>query len=274
MNDPEGNTTAASGADSERRFGGLDRLFGEGTHQLLNTGAHAMVVGVGGVGSWAVEALARSGVGHLTLVDMDHVAESNINRQLQANEATLGQEKIRALANHIHQYFPACEISLVDDFLEPGNAQALLENFASHPAPCKVLLDCCDHVRAKVAMADWARRLGISVVLSGSAGGKTQPWQVQPADLRDSVNDPLLAKVRYTLRRSHGFSRDPGKKMGVPVFYSSEQVKRSTLCEPSAGLNCAGYGSVVTVTATMGMQMAAWALNDLLRQHRNSLLQG
>ncbi|MEQ9108535.1 MAG: tRNA threonylcarbamoyladenosine dehydratase [Limnobacter sp.] len=251
-------------ADLSRRFGGLDRLYGEGAHRFLNQDVHAMVVGVGGVGSWAAEALARSGVGRITLVDLDHVAESNINRQIQASDATLGQEKIKALANHILGYFPGCQITLIDAFLEPDNAQTLLTQFAAAPGEHKVLLDCCDNVRAKVAMAVMARRLGIAVVLSGSAGGKSKPWLVQPADLRDTTNDPLLAKVRYTLRREHGYAKDPKKKLGVPVFYSAEQVKRSNACEPAAGLNCAGYGSVVTVTATMGMQMAAWAISHCI----------
>ena len=252
--------------DLSRRFGGLDRLYGDGAHTFLNSQVHAMVVGVGGVGSWAVEALSRSGVGRITLVDMDHVAESNINRQIQASDPTLGQEKIKALADHIHGYFPTSQITLVDAFLEPDNAQTLLEHFAAAPGAYKVLLDCCDNVRAKVAMVTWAKRLGLPVVLSGSAGGKSKPWLVQPADLRDTTNDPLLAKVRYTLRREHGYAKDPKKKLGVPVFYSVEQVKRAETCEPSAGLNCAGYGSVVTVTATMGMQMAAWAIAHALAQ--------
>lgn len=252
--------------DLSRRFGGLDRLYGDGAHHFLNTRVHAMVVGVGGVGSWAAEALARSGVGNITLVDMDHVAESNINRQIQACDATLGLEKIKALADHIHGYFPECQITLVDAFLEPDNAQALLGQFAAASGAHKVLLDCCDNVRAKVAMVNWAKRLAIPLVLSGSAGGKSKPWLVQPADLRDTTNDPLLAKVRYTLRREHGYAKDPKKKLGVPVFYSAEQVKRSETCEPAAGLNCAGYGSVVTLTASMGMQMAAWAIAHALEK--------
>lgn len=247
-------------SDLGRRFGGLSRLYGDGAHEFLNQNVHAMVVGVGGVGSWAAEALARSGVGNITLVDMDHVAESNINRQIQARDTTLGQEKIKALADHIHSYYPQCRITLVDAFLETGNAQTLLAEFSAASGEHKVLLDCCDNVRAKVAMVHWGKRLNIAVVLSGSAGGKTKPWLVQPADLRDTTNDPLLAKVRYTLRREHGYAKDPKKKLGVAVFYSAEQVKRSDACEPTAGLNCAGYGSVVTVTATMGMQMAAWAI--------------
>ncbi len=257
--------------DLARRFGGLDRLKGDGHARFLNSHVHAMVVGVGGVGSWAVEALARSGVGQITLVDMDHVAESNINRQIQADDSTLGQAKIQALANRIHSYFPGCRVNLVDAFLEAENARELINRFKASDSAFKVLLDCCDNVRAKVAMVVEASRQGLPLVLSGSAGGKTQPWMIQPADLRDTTNDPLLAKVRYQLRKAHGYTKDPKRKLGVPVFYSLEQVKKSEVCEPSAGLNCAGYGSVVTVTATMGMHMAAWALEQAHASWRKAI---
>ncbi|WP_370262554.1 ThiF family adenylyltransferase [Limnobacter sp.] len=241
-----------------RRFGGLDRLYGDGCREYLLYHASAMVVGLGGVGSWAVEALARSGVGRITLVDFDHVAESNINRQIQASDCTLGLEKTQALAQRIGEYAPDCKLTLIDAFLEPSNAQALFDDLASQANASPVVLDCCDQVQAKVAMAVQGRAKKIPVLVAGSAGGKRQPWLVQPADLRDCINDPLLAKLRYQLRKHHGFSRD--KRMKVPVFYSQEAVTRNASCAPEAGLNCAGYGSVVSVTATMGMQMAAWAL--------------
>jgi tRNA threonylcarbamoyladenosine dehydratase len=257
--------------DPARRFGGIDRLRGDGYAGFLNSQVHAMVVGVGGVGSWAVEALARSGVGQITLVDLDHVAESNINRQIQAQDSTLGQAKIQALADRIHGYFPACRVTLVDAFLEPDNARELIAQFRASGQGFNVLLDCCDNVRAKVAMVVQAASAGVPLVLSGSAGGKTQPWLIQPADLRDTINDPLLAKVRYQLRKAHNYTKDPKKKLGVSVFYSQEQVKKSEVCEPSAGLNCAGYGSVVTVTATMGMHMAAWALEQAHATWRKTL---
>lgn len=244
--------------DLDRRFGGLNRLHGAGARQFLTEQAHGIVVGVGGVGSWAAEGLARSGVGRLTLIDMDHVATSNINRQIQADNTTLGQSKIEALAHRIAQFYPECKVTLIDDFLTPENCRSLLEQSLT-PGVWPVVLDCCDQVNAKVALAVVAKAAKIPVVLSGSAGGKSRPWLLQPADLRDTHNDPLLAKVRYTLRRNHGFPRD--KAMGVPVFYSSEMVQRALGDAPQAGLNCAGYGSVVTVTATMGMHMAAWALN-------------
>ena len=157
----------------DQRFGGISRLYGAGAHAYLNQQVHAMVVGVGGVGSWAAEALARSGVGHITLVDMDHVAESNINRQIQACDSNLGREKIKALADHIHGYFPQCQITLLDAFLEPDNAQALLAEFAAAAGEQKVLLDCCDNVRAKVAMVT-CQALEYSCGAVGQCGWKNQ----------------------------------------------------------------------------------------------------
>lgn len=249
-------------ADLERRFGGLDRLYGEGAAAFLLNHTAAMVVGVGGVGSWAAEALARSGVGCLTLVDMDHVAESNINRQIQALGATLGQAKIQALAERIADINPACKVHLVDDFLSASNARTLMEDHQSR-ATVSWVLDCCDQVQAKQAMAVLARRLKLPLYVAGSAGGKQQGWMVQPADLRDCTHDPLLAKLRYQLRKQADWPK--GKdKMGLTVFYSPEPVKQSEVCDPQAGLNCAGYGSVVGVTATMGLQMANYAINKAL----------
>lgn len=254
-------------ADLARRFGGLDRLYGEGARVRLQAHAHVMVVGVGGVGSWAVEALARSGVGELTLVDLDHVAESNINRQLQATSLTLGMEKTRALAQRIALINPDCKVNCVDDFLTPDNAKVLLSEFADSGRPALYVLDCCDQFKAKLALVLVCKRLKLPLLVAGSAGGKSQPWLVQPADLRDTINDPLLAKLRYQLRKDHNFGSKTAKnpKLGVQAFYSTEQIRKSEICQTEAGLNCAGYGSVVGVTATMGMQMAAWAVNQLVR---------
>lgn len=254
-------------ADLARRFGGLDRLYGEGVRLRLQTDAHVMVVGVGGVGSWAVEALARSGVGELTLVDLDHVAESNINRQLQATSLTLGMEKTRALAQRIATINPDCKVHCVDDFLTPENAKSLLSAFAEGTKSAVYVLDCCDQFKAKLALVLVCKRLKLPLLVAGSAGGKSQPWLVQPADLRDTTNDPLLAKLRYQLRKDHHFGSKTTKnpKLGVQTFFSSEQIRKSETCHTEAGLNCAGYGSVVGVTATMGMQMAAWAVNHLVK---------
>ncbi len=255
-------------ADLTRRFGGLDRLYGDGARVALAERAHVMVVGVGGVGSWAVEALARSGVGELTLVDMDHVAESNVNRQLQATTETLGMEKTRALAQRIAQINPECKVNCVDDFLTPDNAQAMLTAFVGSGKTALYVLDCCDQFKAKLAMVLVSKRMKLPLLIAGSAGGKSQPWLIQPADLRDTTNDPLLAKLRYQLRKDHNFGSKSAKnpKLGIQAFFSPEQIRKAETCQTDAGLNCAGYGSVVGVTATMGMQMAAWAVNDLVKR--------
>jgi tRNA A37 threonylcarbamoyladenosine dehydratase len=250
--------------DSKRRFGGVDRLYGLGFTTFLSQRVHVMVVGVGGVGSWVVEALARSAVGEITLVDLDQVAESNINRQIQAVDLTLGKAKVVALAERVHTYSPHTIVNAIEDFLEESNSRgmiAALVEGAKVNEKTVVVVDCCDNARAKVAMAYLCRRNKIIFAMSGGAGGKSKPWLVQPCDLRDTVNDPLLAKVRYQLRKDYSFSKT--RKMAVQTFYSTEQVTRSGEEAPEGGLNCAGYGSVVTVTAAMGMQMGAWVLNKL-----------
>lgn len=256
--------------DPQRRFGGLNRLYGDGAVAWLQAEAAVMVVGVGGVGSWAAEALARSAVGHLLLVDLDQVSESNVNRQIQADSSTLGMAKVQALSQRIATYSPTCVVEQVEDFLDENNAASLINRLVELQKQGKwvALLDCCDNARAKVLIAQHCKRMKLPFVLAGSAGGKQQPWLVQPADLRDTTHDPLLAKVRYQLRKAGRF--DDKRKMGVPVFYSPEQIQREADGRtPQGGLNCAGYGSLVSVTATMGMQMAAWTLASCMK-HRAS----
>ena len=245
-------------ADLQRRFGGLERLYGvDGAAAIRN--AHVVVVGIGGVGSWAVEALARSGVGHLTLVDLDHIAESNINRQVHALAATLGQAKVQAMAERIAQINPTCKVSGIEEFVEPGNWPALL------PEGVDAVIDACDQVKAKTAMADWARRSGAMFISVGAAGGKRLAHKVDVDDLANTTHDPLLAQVRYQLRKTHGAPRE-GKKMGVQCVFSREAVAPpdpSCAIEGDGSLNCHGYGSVVSVTATFGQCAAGWVLDRL-----------
>ena len=260
---------------AERRFGGINRLYGEDALSRLQAMTVA-VIGIGGVGSWAAEALARSGVGHLILVDLDHIAESNINRQIHADQATLGMAKVEAMANRIRSYANT-RVTLVDAFAEPDNLAGLF--------PSDLLLDgmaeACDQVNAKVALAAFAKSRRIPIVMAGAAGGKTKPWLLQVDDLSRSMNDPLLAKVRYQLRKNHGFPGGGGDRtkyekipaMGLTVVYSTEQVRRSEACDPSAGLACAGYGSVVTVTGSMGFSMSAWLIDQLLSKQSKVLNQ-
>jgi tRNA A37 threonylcarbamoyladenosine dehydratase len=244
--------------DVDRRFGGLVRLYGTlGAQRIVD--AHVAVVGIGGVGSWAVEALARSGVGRLTLIDLDHVAESNINRQIHAVEATLGQAKVIAMRDRIHSFNPACHVTCVDEFVDAANWPALL------PEGIHAVIDACDQIRAKTAMATWARNTGTLFISVGAAGGKRHAHLVDIDDLALTTHDPLLAQLRYRLRKEHGAPRE-GKKIGVACVFSREAVKSpdaSCSVEGGGTLNCHGYGSVVSVTATFGQCAAGWILDRI-----------
>lgn len=244
--------------DGQRRFGGLDRLYGALVAGRIRS-AHVAVVGVGGVGSWAAEALARSGVGQITLIDMDHIAESNINRQVHALTLTLGMAKIEAMRERIHLINPECRLHCVDAFVDPSNWPALL------PDGVSAVIDACDNVQAKIAMSAWARRTRANFVCVGAAGGKKMGHKVDVCDLAEVSHDPLLAKLRYTLRKNHAAPRD-GKKIGVACVFSREAVQQAdATCDAQSdgSLNCHGYGSLVSVTATFGLCAAGWLLDRI-----------
>jgi tRNA A37 threonylcarbamoyladenosine dehydratase len=241
-------------ADPARRFGGLDRLYGRAAAERMRA-AHVAVVGLGGVGSWAAEALARSGVARLTLIDLDHVAESNINRQAQALSDTVGLAKVVAMARRIAQINPACRVHGIEEFVQPGNWPALL------PEPVDAVIDACDQIAAKRALAAWALQTGTPCVLCGAAGGKRQPQQVELGDLADVTHDPLLAKLRYQLRKER-IAPPAGRRAGLVAVFSREPVRPpDASCatgQTDGSLNCHGYGSSVTVTATFGLIAAGW----------------
>lgn len=245
----------------ERRFGGLRRLYGvAGAERIFD--AHVVVVGMGGVGSWAVEALARSGVRRLTLIDMDHVSESNINRQIHALGPTLGQSKCDAMRERIALFHPDCRVGVIDDFVTPDNWPQLLPDVYGVPS---ALIDACDQVRAKTALAVWARRERVPFVTVGAAGGKRLAQSVEVADLAGVTHDPLLAQLRYRLRKHHGGARSGS--LGTACVFSREAVASpdaSCGIDASDGsLNCHGYGSVVSVTASFGLCAAGWVMNAL-----------
>ncbi|HEY9096415.1 MAG TPA: tRNA threonylcarbamoyladenosine dehydratase [Hydrogenophaga sp.] len=257
--------------DFERRFGGLRRLYGvAGAQRIFDS--HAVVVGIGGVGSWTAEALARSGVRSLTLVDLDHVSESNFNRQIHANELTLGQSKVEAMRERIALFHPQCQVMVVDDFVTADNWLDMVGQIGRTAGRPDVVVDACDQVRAKTAMAAWALELGTACVAVGAAGGKRQPHAVEVSDLSEVTHDPLLAKLRYQLRRQHGASRTG--KMGLACVFSREAVvPPDASCGLDAGdgsLNCHGYGSAVGVTASFGMAAAGWAMNMLATSAKTS----
>lgn len=259
--------------DFERRFGGLRRLYGPAGAQAIFD-SHVIVVGIGGVGSWAAEALARSGVGQLTLIDLDHVSESNINRQIHALGTTLGQSKVQAMRQRIADINPYCQVHLVDDFITPDNLASLLPPAVPPPGSGQLaLLDACDQVRAKTALAAWAQAHGCLHITVGAAGGKQRAQAAEVADLADVTHDPLLAQLRYRLRKHHDAPRTA--RIGVACVFSRENVAPpDAACQlpgtdaataTDSSLNCHGYGSVVTVTATFGLVAAGHLLGALAK---------
>ncbi len=217
------------------------------------------VIGVGGVGSWAAEALARSGITQLTLVDMDHVAESNVNRQVHALSSTLGQAKVEAMRDRIALINPHCVVHAVDAFVKPGNWPHVL------PTAVDAVIDACDQVSAKLEMAQWARRSRACFITVGAAGGKRHAHLVDVADLSQTTHDPLLAQLRYQLRKHYAAPRE-GKRMDVACVFSREAVQPADAsCEVQGdnSLNCHGYGSSVTVTATFGLCAAGWVMDKI-----------
>lgn len=241
----------------ERRFGGIERLYGKGALARLQQSKVA-VVGVGGVGSWAAEALVRSGVGGVRLIDLDVVAESNCNRQIHALSSTLGRAKVAAMAERLADINPLLSCEPIDDFLTPENCAALA-------AGMDAVIDAVDAVRAKAALAAHCRAQGIFLVMTGAAGGKRDPARLEVADLAHTVQDPLLAKTRASLRREYGFPRGRGR-FGIPAVFSPEPMRRDAQCDARAGLACAGYGSSMMMTATMGLiaaeRVVAWLVQE------------
>lgn len=251
-----------SPADLERRFGGVRRLYGAEALERFRS-ARVCVVGIGGVGSWSAEALARSAVGHITLIDLDMVAESNVNRQIHALGVAFGMAKTDAMAERIRAINPACAVETIEDFVTPENVGALL----GRGFDCVV--DAIDQVRTKAAMIAWCVDQSVPVVTAGGAGGQLDPTRIAIDDLSRTVQDPLLSKVRSLLRKQYGFPRDLKRKFGVPAVFSTEPLRypdNGASCDlphSPAGLNCAGYGSSVCVTASFGLFAAGEALRRL-----------
>jgi tRNA threonylcarbamoyladenosine dehydratase len=255
-------------SDSARRFGGTARLWGAVGLTALQS-SHAVVIGIGGVGSWAAECLARSGVGHITLIDLDVIAESNVNRQIHAQDATFGANKVDVMAQRIASYAPHCSITMIDDWITPDNVASLV------PANAGVVLDCIDQVAAKTALTVLCKARGQSLIVCGAAGGKTDLSKLAVADIAHATHDPLLASLRTRLRKEYGFAPAPKKNsdktkaMGVACVYVSQAVAKPITNECAVdsapqGLNCAGYGSMMHMTASMGLRAAGWALERLM----------
>ncbi|HSH48910.1 MAG TPA: tRNA cyclic N6-threonylcarbamoyladenosine(37) synthase TcdA [Halomonas sp.] len=259
----------ATDADYDLRFGGIRRLYGARAAERFRR-AHVVVAGVGGVGSWAVEALARSGIGRLTLIDLDDVCLSNVNRQLHALDGTVGRPKIEVLAERCRAIQPGIEVVADAAFVTPTNLAERLPDDADQ------VLDTIDSVVAKTALIAWCRRRRLPITVAGAAGGQTDPTRIRVADLTRTVQDPLLSRVRARLRRDHGFTRDPKKRFGVECVFSDEQLvypaPDGEVChtKPGAGestrLDCAsGFGAATFVTGAFGFAAASRVLARLAR---------
>lgn len=264
---PDSASTVAD-IDFDRRFGGIARLYGKDALARFRA-AHVCVIGVGGVGSWVVEALARSAIGNITMIDLDNVAESNINRQLHALSDTLGMAKVTALAERIAQINPTCTVTQIEDFLTADN---LDEMIGAHRYD--YVIDAIDNARAKTALIAYCRQHDIPLVTIGSAGGQTDPTRIAIRDLCLTEQEPLLAKVRRRLRNDHGFPRGTKNKFGIDAVFSTEPLRFPDAPEACAvgdgdstagvtGLNCAGFGSSMVVTASFGLVAASHVLRKL-----------
>ncbi|MEO8935780.1 MAG: tRNA threonylcarbamoyladenosine dehydratase [Burkholderiaceae bacterium] len=259
---PSDDADLASVAD--RRFAGVSRLYGTvGLARLAD--ARVAVVGLGGVGSWVVEACARSGIGHLTLFDLDHVSESNINRQSHALDSTVGAAKAAVMARRVADINPLCIVETVEDFVDADNVEALLP-----PGRYDFVVDAIDQVRAKTALIVHCHANGIPLVTIGGAGGRTDASRVRVTDLAHTLQEPMLAKVRKNLRTRHGFPRNVKKSFGIPAVFSDQPLRGNEAAivvdsEGMIGLNCAGYGSVVSVTAVFGFVAAGLLIDRIAR---------
>lgn len=262
--------TGKGAMDYERRFGGIARLYGEAALSRFAS-AHICIIGIGGVGSWAAEALARSAVGALTLIDLDHIAESNVNRQIHALEGQFGRAKTEAMRERIEAINPACRVVLHDEFVDADNLGRLVRLEYDY------VIDCIDAYRTKAAILAHCRRGRIRIVTLGGAGGQVDPLKITMADLSRTCQDPLLAKTRKLLRREYGFPTNPKRRFEVPCVYSSEQPRYpsadGTTCLDknsglvNTGLNCGGFGSVMPVTATFGLVAVSYVLRKLAGLH-------
>jgi len=257
----------------EQRFGGIRRLYGVDAVPIIQN-LHVCVVGLGGVGSWAVEALARTGVGQLTLIDYDTVALSNVNRQLPAMTGTDGLKKSAVLHERVEQINPLCQCEIIDDFITVANMRDYLDPARGYG----YVVDAIDSIKFKAAMIHYCRRNKIPVIATGGAGGLTDPAMIQVADLSRTHHDPLASRVRARLRERYGYSRNPKRPFGVECVFSSQQpvypkpdgsVSHAKPGIHGVSLDCRfGYGTSVCVTASFGLLAASRAIHKILKKRR------
>ena len=263
---------------NEERFGSLARVYGIEELQKIQN-ANICVVGLGGVGSWVVEALARTGVGRLTLIDGDDISRSNINRQCHALESTIGQMKAKVMQQRVLDINPECECRIIEQYINEDNvSELLMPDPASSESDQKFdcIIDAIDRIKYKSLMIHFCKKNKIKVVATGGAGGLTDPTQIEIKDLSRTWNDPLASAVRLALRQVHNFSRNLKRSFGVPCVYSTEQQRYPDkdgnigFQKPGVAnltLDCGfGYGSSVMVTSTFGFVAAAKGIEIVLKK--------
>jgi tRNA A37 threonylcarbamoyladenosine dehydratase len=257
-------------AEFDSRFGGIQRLYGTAGIEALRA-AHVCVVGIGGVGSWAAEALARSAVGRITLIDLDDICITNTNRQIHALSGTVGHSKVAVMAERVRAINPDCRCEVEEDFVAEDNLVELLDR------DYDFVIDAIDGVRAKAAMIAFCRRRKLPIITVGGAGGQVDPTQIQVADLSRTQHDPLAAKVRSQLRRFHGFSKNTKRRFDIPCVFSTEQLvypqpdgsvcAQKSVDQEGMRLDCSGgFGASTCVTATFGFVAAARVLQKLVER--------
>jgi tRNA A37 threonylcarbamoyladenosine dehydratase len=255
---------------SVQRFGGTERLYGLKETETLRQ-AHVCVVGIGGVGSWVAESLARTAIGKITLIDLDDICVTNTNRQIHALQDTVGQAKVDAMAERIQQINPNCQVNTIEDFVTPENVQELLNSNMHY------VVDATDSIKAKAAMIAHCKRNKIPVITIGGAGGQIDPTQICVADLSKTIQDPLASKLRSELRRFYNFTSNTKRRFAVECVFSTEQLRypqadgsvctTKNLNSGSVKLDCNnGFGASVAVTATFGFVAAARVISKILEK--------
>lgn len=257
----------------QRRFGGIARLYGDaGLARLAK--AHVCVIGIGGVGSWAAESLARSAIGEITLIDLDVVSESNVNRQLVATSDVFGRDKGLVMQERIALINPDCKVNFVDDFVSKDNLNQLITNDFDY------VVDCIDDFRTKAALINYCRQHKIRILTIGGAGGQVDPSKIKQCDLSRTHQDVLLARTRKLLRQDYGFARNIKRSFGVPCVYSDEQLvypdgsggispqRPAVDSNDERGqrnaLNCAGgMGSITHVTGTFAFVATGFVITQI-----------
>lgn len=253
-----------------QRFGGIARLYGQAALTALAQ-AHFVVIGLGGVGTWTAEALARSGVGELTLIELDDVCVTNTNRQLHALKSQIGQSKNQVLSERLQDINPEIVIHSIEDYLDKDNLQELIGR--QH----HVVIDAMDAAHIKAALVAYCLAIKVRLITVGSSGGKRDLQQIKVDDLGRSTADPMLAKIRTQLYRHHNFARDKNRKFRVDAVYSTEQMvypkPDGSVCQikqalaEGVKLDCAGgFGSAVMVTGTFGFLAASKAIERYLEK--------